>query len=177
MQTAVLWLTLVALAAPPGAGPGAGLQVEVEGPLDVDLGARTAVGEGPIRIAREGFRVCCGHLELAYGDDGVERATCTRDVIFAWDPPDSAAAPEAGAPPAAVGTAGRARYEGGRFHLEDGVTLWSSGGRLTGDQGVYDGKARQVRFSGQPARWSAAPPPPELGARCRPPSDSAASES
>ena len=177
----VRWALLLSLAvgaaaagtarASPGEAPR--LEIEVDGPLDVDLARRVGVGRGRVRLRRGPVRICCGRLELKYGERGVEAATCTEKVAVAVDPdPTEAAtggsAPGGGAParPAVWATAERVRYVDGRVELEGAVRLWTLGGRLSGERFTYVIEGRRARLVGAPSRWVPTAAPPVLPRPC-----------
>jgi lipopolysaccharide export system protein LptA len=160
------------LASPASARDAGDLEIQVDGPLEVDLQQRTGVGRGHVWLRQGPVRVCCGRLELAYGERGVEAATCTEDVVVVTDPqrlePVAERAPRASAPtpPEVWATAERARYADGRVTLEGGVRLWTLGGRLTGERFTYVIAGRRARLVGAPSRWVPTDAPPDLPRPC-----------
>lgn len=158
-----------ALAAPDaGAGARPTLEVEIDGPFDVDLERGVGVGRGRVRLGLGPVRICCGRLDLRYGDDGVELATCSGDVVVAVEPARArdAVGPRASARPAAWGTAERVRYADGRVELEGRVRLWTLGGRLTGERFTYALDGGRARLVGAPTRWVPTEEPPDLPRAC-----------
>lgn len=135
------------------------LEIEVRGALDVDLSRRHATGRdawvraGPVRA-------CCGQLELRYGADGLNAATCSEDVVVVIEPPPGENATSV------RGTADRLRYVAGQFELEGAVRLWALGGELRGDRLTYRLEGRRARLVGAPSRWTPAQGPPELPRPC-----------
>lgn len=139
------------------AAESAGLEVDIEGRVDVDLAQRTATARGAIRISQDGFRVCCAQVELQYGDSGVRRADCHGGaVLVVLDPQGKGS----------VGTADRLSFVEGTFHVAGRVRLWAAGGRLEGNEGSYDAEGRRIRLVGDPVRWRADAGRPHLPFPC-----------
>lgn len=129
------------------------LEVEVDGTLEVDLASKTGRGRGNIRLRRGAVAVCCGSIDLRYGEDGIREASCRERVVVVWGEK-------------AWGTAGAVVVRDDRLALDEGVSLWSDEGHLTAARVELDPEGGRLRLRGHPARWTRSHSPPSPPRAC-----------
>ncbi len=122
-----------------GSADSAEMHIDVDGPLELDLEAGRAWGEGEVRISHGELRVCCGRIAIDYEQERMTSLVCTERPVLRRGKNLTAEAQ-------------KILYDGSTIRLKGAVVVQTESATFFADTLEIDSRGQRVRMMGSPSR-------------------------